>query len=38
MDETGIKNRSSALGNRFFLFFMLIMLFVNPFKGAVSQR
>ena len=38
MDETGINNRSSALENGFFLFCMLIMLFVRPFKGAVSER
>ena len=32
-----MSNRPSALENKFFLFFILIMLFVSIFKGAVSQ-
>ena len=37
MDETGMNNRPLALGNRFLPVFMLIILFVSPFKGAVSE-
>ena len=32
MDETVLNNRPTALGGRFLLFFMLVMLFVSPLK------
>ena len=37
VDEKGMDNRFLALGNRLVLFFMLIVLFVGPFKDAASQ-
>ena len=36
MDETGINNKSSEWEIGFQLFFMLVMLFVSLFIGAVS--
>ena len=36
-DESNMDNIPSALGNRFSPVFMLIILFVNTFKGAFSQ-
>ena len=38
MDETGIITDLQHWKIGFLLFFVLIMLFVSPFKGAVRQR